>query len=188
MKSEVYMKKIIEHTGLTQKEVQKFANEKVEELKGLISLDGALFIIAKELGVPIETESLKFNKFQEFTISEIKERGMKNITLNGRIHKIYEVKEFMKKDGTEGQVLNFILSDKTGIIRIVVWDKMTKVAEDPDFKINALIQITHGYSKYNDYYEKLEVHLGYYSVIVLNPAGVDPKEFPEIEVIGDDDW
>ena len=46
MKTEAYIKKLIEETGLTKKEIQDLVEEKKQELKGLISEEGALFIIA----------------------------------------------------------------------------------------------------------------------------------------------
>lgn len=45
---------IVEKTGLTRKNIILQVKEKREELKGLISEEGALFIIAKELGVDIK--------------------------------------------------------------------------------------------------------------------------------------
>ena len=57
MKTEAYINKIIEETGLTKKEIQRLVEEKKEELKGLISDEGALFIIAKELGVDVKEEN-----------------------------------------------------------------------------------------------------------------------------------
>ena len=46
--------KIIKETGLTKEELIKRLNAKREELKGLISEEGAIFIVAKELGVNVE--------------------------------------------------------------------------------------------------------------------------------------
>ena len=48
MKTEAYINKIIEDTGLSKKEIQTLVEEKKEELKGLISDEGALFVIAKD--------------------------------------------------------------------------------------------------------------------------------------------
>lgn len=45
---------IIEQTGLSQEDIQQKVSEKIEELSGLISEEGALFVISKELGVELE--------------------------------------------------------------------------------------------------------------------------------------
>ena len=57
MKSELYIKKILKNTGLTRKEIQDMVENKKVELKGLISEEGALFIIARELGVDVKEEN-----------------------------------------------------------------------------------------------------------------------------------
>lgn len=51
VKEEAYILKIMEETGLTRKEIAEKVQEKREELQGLISDEGALFIIGKELGI-----------------------------------------------------------------------------------------------------------------------------------------
>ncbi len=52
-KNKEYLVKIIEETGLTIKEIQELVNDKKKELQGIVSDEGALFLIAKELGVII---------------------------------------------------------------------------------------------------------------------------------------
>lgn len=47
---------IIEQTGLEKKEIQKLVKGKIEEFKGLISEEGALFVVAKELEVELEVK------------------------------------------------------------------------------------------------------------------------------------
>lgn len=50
-KSEEYIKRITEITDLTEEGIQTLVDNKKTELKGLISEEGALFIIAKEYGI-----------------------------------------------------------------------------------------------------------------------------------------
>lgn len=59
-KVEKYMKLIIEETGLSKKEIQKLVDDRIKEFKGLLSEEGALFVIAKELRV--DTSSIKTPK------------------------------------------------------------------------------------------------------------------------------
>lgn len=53
------MEKIISETGITPKEIEKLVEEKRTELKGLITEEGALFLVTKELGIIEEKEPLK---------------------------------------------------------------------------------------------------------------------------------
>ncbi len=51
MKTESYFNKIIAESGLPRNEIDMMLEEKKKELKGLISEEGALFVIGKELGI-----------------------------------------------------------------------------------------------------------------------------------------
>lgn len=50
-KSQKYIKKILDETDLSKADIKKLVDEKREELHGLISEEGALFVISKELGI-----------------------------------------------------------------------------------------------------------------------------------------
>lgn len=54
---EDYLNKIIKCSGLSKEEVLRLAQERREELNRLISNEGALFVIGKELGVDFKTSS-----------------------------------------------------------------------------------------------------------------------------------
>ena len=97
MKTDAYITKIIQDTGLTRSEIHNKVEEKKSELKGLISDEGALFLIAKEFGVDVSNENTDLIKDIEINISDIS-LNMKNITLIGRIKEIYRVYEFNKEN------------------------------------------------------------------------------------------
>ncbi|MEJ2251986.1 MAG: DUF2240 family protein [Candidatus Lokiarchaeota archaeon] len=178
MKTEIYIKRIIEETGLSKKEIEKLVNEKKTELKGLISEEGALFIIAKELGVEVK-ENQQFLDEIEIKISDIKPQ-MKNITLIGRVKQINRINKFKRNDGSEGSVGSFLLHDDTGDIRVVLWDDKTTLIKDPNFDINELVKIVNGYAKEGKY-NNIEIHLGRLGKIILSPEDVNYKKFPKIE-------
>jgi replication factor A1 len=178
MKTEVYVNKIIEDTGLTRKEIQNLVEDKKNELKGLISDEGALFIIAKELGVDIKGESKDLLKEIEIFISDITQ-NMKNITLYGRIKEIYNVNSFERNDGTKGYVGSFLMHDNTGDARIVLWDNQVKLFTEPNFEKNELIKIINGSAKKGKY-GNMEIHVGSYGKVVISPEDVDYKKYPKI--------
>ena len=179
MKIDLYVNKIIEDTGLTRKEIQNLVEEKKEELKGLISDEGALFIIAKELGVDVKEGSKELLKEIEINVNDITQ-NMKNITLTGRIKEIYKVHNFNRKEGGSGNVGSFLLNDKTGDIRIVLWDDHIKIFENPIFNLNELIKIINGYAKKGRLGD-IEIHIGRNSKIILAPEDVDYKKYEKIK-------
>jgi replication factor A1 len=179
MKTEVYINKIIENTGLTRKEIQDMVGDKKNELKGLISEEGALFIIARELGVDVKEENKDLIKDIEINVSDITPT-MKNINLVGRIKEIHRVNKFNKNDGGVGYVGSFLLHDKTGDIRIVLWDDQVGIFNDNNFEINELVKVINGIAR-KGRYDELEIHIGRYGKLLLAPDDVDYKNYPKIK-------
>ncbi len=178
MKTQAYIDKIVENTGLSKKEIQDMVEEKKTELKGLISDEGALFIIAKELGVDVKEENREILEELEINISDVT-ANMKNLTLVGRIRDIYDIHEFVKKDGTPGIVGSFLLHDETGDIRIVLWNEQVKILQSPEFKSNIIVKVVNGHVK-QGLNQILEVHIGRMGKLILNPEDVNYKKYPKI--------
>jgi ssDNA-binding replication factor A large subunit len=179
MKTEMYISKIIEETGLTKIEIQNMVEEKKKELKGLISDEGALFIIAKELGVDVKDQNKEILKEIEINISDITP-NMKNITILGRIKEIYRVHEFNRSDGNKGFVGSFLLHDNSGDIRITLWDDQIKIFKDNNFNMNELVKILNGYAKKGRNGEP-EIHVGRMGKVILSPDDADYKNYPKIK-------
>ncbi|NVM45649.1 MAG: DUF2240 family protein [Candidatus Lokiarchaeota archaeon] len=179
MKTEAYIKKIIEETGLSKSEIQTLVEEKKEELKGLISEEGALFVIAKELGVDVASENQELLNDVELNISDITV-NMKNIVLVGRIKNINNVKSFNKNNGETGYVGSFVLHDNTGDIKVVLWDNQVSIYKDERFERNEIVKIFNGSAK-TGRYSGVEIHVGGYSKISIAPEDVDHKKFPKIK-------
>jgi len=178
MKTEIYINKIIENTGLTRKEIQDMVGDKKNELKGLISEEGALFIIARELGVDVKEENKELLEDIEIFISDITP-NMKNINIVGRIKEIHRVNKFNKNDGGVGYVGSFLLHDKTGDVRIVLWDDQVNIFNDDNFEINELVKIINGIAK-KGRYDELEIQVGRYGKLILSPDDIDYKNYPKI--------
>ena len=179
MKTEAYINKIIEDTGLSKTEIKSLVEEKKEELKGLISDEGALFVIAKELGVEVSGENQELLNEIELNISDIT-LNMKNIVLVGRIKDIFNLNSFKKSNGEVGYVGAFKLHDNTGDIRIVLWDDQVNVFKDERFEKNEIVKILNGNAKQGRY-GGIEIHIGRFSKIVLAPEDVDYKKYPKIK-------
>jgi len=179
MKTEAYINKIIEDTGLSKKEIQTLVEEKKEELKGLISDEGALFVIAKELGVEVSSENQELLNEIELNISDIT-LNMKNIVLVGRIKDIFNLNSFNKSNGEVGYVGAFKLNDNTGDIRIVLWDDQVNVFKDERFEKNEIVKILNGNAK-KGRYGGIEIHIGRFSKIILAPEDIDYKKYPKIK-------
>jgi hypothetical protein len=153
----------IKEKGLSQEEIEKKIQQRLEQLSGLISKEGAAQIIANELGVKI------FRDIGKVKVNEIKS-GMRDIEVDGKIVTVNEVRSF-KTPKREGKVASFMLGDETGQIRIVIWDEsQIKLVEDKKVIENIIVKLKNTYCRDNNGFKELHLNSG--SEIILNPEGV----------------
>jgi len=114
------IERICSDTGMSREEIMDKIEEKKIELSGLISDEGAAYIVAKELNV-------KLRKIEKIKIENIMS-GMQNVDIAGKITRLTPVREY----GTEkkGRVMNVFISDGTGTIRLPLWnDEIEKISD-----------------------------------------------------------
>lgn len=110
-------KKIAEEVDIPEEEVLAKIKRKKEELKELVSLQGAGYIVANELGVNLPGDFEKKRLLLKNVIA-----GMKNAEIYGWVVRIFGPRKF-EREGQEGKVATLILSDGTGSIRLTLWNK-----------------------------------------------------------------
>jgi replication factor A1 len=166
---------VSEKTGLQKGELRQRIREKQHELSGLVSEEGAAFIIANELGVKtqnrvIETAQMKIKDIMP---------DMRAVTTTGRIKFISEPREFTTKKGLKNKVCNLELYDETGSIRAVLWNASDiDQVENGNLKEGSIIQIKNGYIR-EGWKGGYEINLGNKGMVVINPDDVDTKEIPK---------
>ena len=161
--------KIISETDLTKEEVEKKVKEKMDQLSGLISKEGAAHIIANELNV----------KLFEIKESKLKIKdilpGLRNLEVIGKMLKSYGIREFKVQDRS-GKVGSFLIADETGMLRVVMWGSLAE--ELNNMKEGDIIKINSGYSKDNNGYK--EVHLNDKSTVEINPDDIDKLDYENV--------
>lgn len=168
--------KIKEETKLSEKEIKEKIKEKISLLEGLVSEEGAAYIIASELGVSL-LNSPKVNDIKVENVSE----GMNSVDIIGKVMRVFPPKHW-EKGRNRGTVASIIIADKTGTMRVVIWDERVKLIDQGTLKEGINIQIKNGNVKLNKRGER-ELHLNYNSQLIINPEGVeiDEKNLPKIE-------
>jgi hypothetical protein len=131
------------NTKFSRKQIYDRIKKKHEELSGLVSLEGAGHLVARDLGV-----NLVFTGKRELKIKDIV-NGMKHINLKARIIQISEIREFDRKDGKKGKVCNLILTDGTGHIRLPLWDKQVTMIEEGKIKEDGIVELKNAFAKEN---------------------------------------
>lgn len=153
--------KIQEKTKLSPEEINNKIKSKLEQLSGLVSKEGAAYIIANELGVKLFEQTS--GKLQIKNILT----GMRDVETTGKVVRKFEIREF-QVNGRAGKVANLVIGDETGTIKLVCWgakaDEVSRVNEGDILKIRS------GYVRENNGFK--EVHMNDKSNVVINPPGV----------------
>ncbi|MBN2881571.1 hypothetical protein JXM83_06000 [Candidatus Woesearchaeota archaeon] len=155
---------IVEKTGIKKEDVEKKIKLKIDSLSGLISKDGASHIVAHELGVEVESDSPGKLSVKNLV------SGMRNVTVEVKITRLFDKREFKRSDGSQGKVLSGYISDDTGSIRIVLWND----AADLSISESDVLRISNAYIKENRGNNELNVNDP--SLVEINPEGVEIKE------------
>jgi ssDNA-binding replication factor A large subunit len=109
---------------------------------GYLTDQGALFLVAADLGISFENVSKMHSGIKDLYI------GAKEITVMGRIMNIYPSRKFIKK-GTQEEVKNRTMTiyDKDSTVKLKLWDNLVNIPDELNLKPGDLIRISHGYVK-----------------------------------------
>ncbi|MCK4496946.1 MAG: hypothetical protein KAU24_02040 [Candidatus Aenigmarchaeota archaeon] len=149
---EKVVEKICEHSKLDEDKVRKMIEEKVVELSELVSHEGAAYIVARELGLSLLKESRRQFKVRNLV------SGLRSVDLVARIMRAFEPREF-EKNGKKGRVLNLLLGDDSGTVRLSLWNEETDLLEREKISEGDVVKISGGYVK-TDNRDMLELRLG----------------------------
>ena len=100
-------------TRYTKEQLYEKILKKQMELSGLVSLEGAAHLVARDLGIDLLGEV----KERRLEIANIID-GMKSVDVIGRVFHISEPVEFERKDGSIGRVVNLYIGDNSGFARV----------------------------------------------------------------------
>jgi ssDNA-binding replication factor A large subunit len=155
----------VSNTG--EDDIRRLIEDKQVEFSGLISEEGAAYLVAKEMGVHLKREEEKLN------IGNIAP-GMQNVDIIGKITYLSPVREF-KTERAEGRVCNITVSDKTGSIRMSLWNDEIEKLQGIEFgdivNVGGFVKESNG---------QLEIRLGRRGFIMKSTeVGFDGVAAPE---------
>ncbi|MCK5023179.1 MAG: hypothetical protein KAS04_03330 [Candidatus Aenigmarchaeota archaeon] len=130
-------------SGTSEDAVKKKIEEKQLELSGLVSPEGAAYIVGKELGVNL----LKETVMKSLEIKNIVS-GMRSVEIEAKITNISEKRDF-DKNGRSGSVVNVYLADETGSTRLSLWNDEIANFETLGVKVGDVVKISSAYVKEN---------------------------------------
>lgn len=111
--------------NLTRDDVLSMIKEKKLSIgSGFLTDQGALFIIANELGVKLERP-----RYTELTLKDL-QVGLRGVTIKAKILGFYPEKEFRRRDGSTGKYRKFLLFDDDLIVRAIYWGTFPVEADE----------------------------------------------------------
>ena len=137
---EQLVEEISKKSGSGPDKVKKLISEKQDELSGLVSEEGAAYIVGRELGVELIKETNRTLKVSSIL------PGMRSVELVAKIMNVYDIREFESK-GKKGKVASIVLADETGSIRLPFWNEETMLIAEKGLSENDVVKISGAWAK-----------------------------------------
>jgi replication factor A1 len=103
--------------------------------------------------------------------------GLRNVTVVGRVVAVFPSKNF---DGVrKGKLASVLLADRSGLLRVVLWNEKADVAESGGVKVGQVVRFAHGYTR-EDMGGIVELHIGENGKVEVSPQDVNARNYPLI--------
>jgi ssDNA-binding replication factor A large subunit len=159
---------------ITAEQIRELIDEKKRKVgAGYLTDQGALFLIAADLGISFENVPKLSSEIKDLYI------GAKEVTITARVMNIYPVRKFLKKDTNE-EIINRTLTvyDKETSIKVKLWDNQISIPDEMGLQPGDLIRISRSYIK-SGLDGKPIINLG--SNGNIEPVGNDDGSIPNID-------
>ena len=128
---------------LNREELMRRIEQKKQTIgAGYLTDQGALFLVAGELGVSLR----KAEASSDMAIKDLY-IGTNDVTVVARVLAIYPVSTYNRKDGGMGKYRRLVLFDGHDSVRLTVWDDLAEEIVKSGVAVNAPVRILDGYVK-----------------------------------------
>ncbi len=138
----------------TKNEFKEEIKKREKEYDNLLDEDTIALMIVDELGR---------NKQNKFKINQL-EPGLE-CTVFGEITKINKMRNFNRKNGSTGRVINLEITDEEGTCGLALWDKDVELVKNKKIQKGTSVKIINGYIK--DGFNGLEINVGRWGLIEI---------------------
>ena len=127
---------------LSRSVIEERINEKKEKVgAGYLTDQGAIFLVAADLGVSLEQTQNTEVAIKDLYI------GAKEVTLESRVLNISPTKQFTKKDGSSFSLRTITVYDNNSTASVKLWDEKANLPGLEELKPGDLIKIIKAYVK-----------------------------------------
>lgn len=109
---------------------------------GYLTDQGALFLVAGELGVSLS----KGDATSDMRIGDLY-IGANDVTVVARVLSVYPVATYNKKDGGQGKYRRLVLFDGKSTVRFTVWEEGLEQIEKSGIQVDSPVRVANGYVK-----------------------------------------
>jgi len=166
-------RKVMEKAGYGPERLAEEIDKKKAEYD-MLTDEGALTLLANELGVVVDDDG----QAPTMMIGDLKP-GMQNLDVVGRVVRINQPRDFTRRDGSTGYVCSILLSDRTGTIRLTLWDQECRILEQ--VKEGDTLRIIGGICRSG--LRGCEIHTARRARFVLNPQVVEDPRVADLETV-----
>jgi hypothetical protein len=126
---------------ITREELMSMIQEKKQTVgAGFLTDQGALFLIAGELGVQLQRVTTTDLTLKDLYV------GANDITVVARILAIYPVSEYNKKDGGGiGRYRRLVLFDRNNLSKLTIWDDNAEAIKLEGISVDSPVRVLNGY-------------------------------------------
>ncbi len=127
---------------LSRSVIEERIKEKKDKIgSGYLTDQGALFLVASDLGVSLEDSQKIEIELKDLFV------GAKEVTLESRVLNMSPAKQFIKKDGTPFFLRTMTVYDSNSVVSVKLWDEKATLPDIENLKPGDLVKIIKAYVK-----------------------------------------
>ena len=159
--------------GVTREQVLERLDKEKRRTGGFISDETLLRVIAGEFGceIPNGEATMLMLSLGDLIPS------LNNVSVVGRVVAVFAPRAF--SGNRSGKFASLLITDKSGILRVVLWNDKTDLTESGKVKVGQIVRFSRAYTK-EDRAGKVELHIGEKGEVEINPNDVQAKDYPTI--------
>ncbi len=139
---------------ISKEDFEARVRQEMEAWGGLLEEEAAALLVVDELG----RSEVPFGQ-----IAGLYEGG--EAFLRVKVDKIGAVREFTRREGNQGRVVNLMVSDASGRCRLVLWDDEVDMVASGQIQVGSKVKIVDGYVRSGRF--GIEVSSGKWGVVLV---------------------
>ncbi len=161
--AEDIIKKIMASGKVEEPELHTQIKDKQEEYGGLLTEAGAAYSVAKDMGIDL---GIKEDERVAMPIADIKP-DLEGVDIVGTVTQVFPVREW-KKETRSGKVGNIIVRDKSGEIRVALWNNDCDLIENGALQRGTQVTVQNASSRQRN--DITELSIGGRGRVIIKPG------------------